>query len=103
MRLEFEKRKWSRTDKDSVTSGTKTAKILAATVPLEERLIMPEPQPISGSVQCPRVTVANTRKNPPAEPNVHGGENEPTKQAQSLPRRPLVLRERDGSRPAAEV
>src|SRR5881296_1264151 len=64
---------------------------------------MPEPQPISGSVQCPRVTVANTRKNPPEEPSVHGGENEPTKQAQSRPRRPLVLRRRDGSGPAVEA
>src|SRR5205809_3019767 len=60
-------------------------------------------RPTGGSVQCPRVMVASTRENPPEEPSVHGGENEPTKQAQSLQRQCLVLRRRDGSRPAAEV
>src|SRR5205809_6388928 len=45
MRLEFEKRKRSRTDKDSVTSGTKNCKDSSGDSYLEERLIMPEPSP----------------------------------------------------------
>src|SRR5437667_12454548 len=96
MRLEFGNRKRSQTDKDSVTSATKTRKDSTCDGSLAGRLIMPAPQPILGSVQCPRVTVANTRKNPPEEPSGQGGENEPTKQAQSPTRRPLVMRRGDG-------
>ncbi len=47
---------------------------------------MPNPETTSSVFRCLRVTVANTRENPPVEPSDHGVERGLSKQAPSRPR-----------------